>query len=221
MLSSATLRFGVIAACVLVLVSSLPSRADTPSDQQVSHVKAFLEFALGFSLNDETMRYVRAGLANDMSTNPAGAAATFKDMDTVMAAVGSQSSAANAVLRSLLEPQLIAAWQGDMSDPTGSSQALVAQWRKHNHIIAEGRPPLRRKVANAFIAMIEFLCKESGKPVPSALASHSKFRSRLAKQYAAAPSDGQLNFNKVETLWLALQTEWKNATPAQRAAMRR
>jgi len=207
-------------ACVVILgIAAMPASAMT-IDQAVSDTTAFCEWALGFNFDPATVQAVRDGVTSDMASNPSGSAATIKDMDDTMAWVNSNSPARVALLRSLIEPQLIAAWQGDTSASAASGKAVVAAWEKHHEIIANGTPPLRASVVKSYIAMFEFLSKQAGKSVPAGVADHAAFTKHVAALYSQAPPDQQMQFNGVQTLWLALQDAWASATPAQQNAMR-
>jgi len=184
----------------------------------VNDTRAFIEYAFGFQLDGPTVQLIRDGLTRDMAKNESGSMATLNDMNTFMSYVHSHPAASGALLRTYVEPELVAAFQADASDAT--SKALVAAWRAHNHIIADGRPPLRKGVVDSYIAMFEFISKQAGKQVPSEIKNHPQFTARVARQYAAATPDSQLQFNRVQTLWLALQTMWAQASPAEKIALR-
>jgi len=203
--------------CGFIALSASAVLADA-SDQQVNDTRAFIEYAFGFSLDAPTVQLIRDGLTSDMAKNESGSLATLNDMNTFMSYVHSHPAASGALLRTYVEPELVAAFQADTSDAT--SRALVATWRAHNHIVADGRPPLRKDVVDSYIAMFEFISKQAGKQVPAEVKNHSQFSTRVARQYATATPDSQLQFNRVQTLWLALQTIWAQATPAEKAALR-
>jgi hypothetical protein len=208
-----------ICAAVLALTTTSPASAMT-TDEVVNDTRTFVEWAFGFKLDPAAVQSIRAGTAIDMSSDPANVEANVKDMNDTMAWVGSHSAREGTLLRSLIEPELVAAWQGDTSASAATAKTLVAAWEKHNVIIASGTPPLRQKVVNSYISMFEFLSKQAGKSVPSAVSNHAQFTKQVAAQYSAASPDVQIQFNKVETLWYALQAMWQEATPAQQAAMR-
>jgi hypothetical protein len=182
--------------------------------------RAFVEWAFGFKLDQTALQSIHDGTVIDFSSDPAGVVSAVKDMDNVTAWAGKHTAADSAMLRSLIEPQLIAAWQADTSASAGTSKTLVAAWRKRNQIIAEGRPPLRRAVVDAYIAMFEFTSKQAGKTVPAAIANHDQFARRIAGQYTTAPPESQMKFNQVQPLWLSLKALWAQATPAQQNAFR-
>ena len=202
----------------MILVVNAAGALAQPSDQQVNDTRAFIEYNFGFSLDATTVQLIRDGLTKDMAKNESGSLSTLNDMNTYMSYVHSHPAAAGALLRTYIEPELVAAFQADTSDAT--SRALVTVWRAHNHIIAEGHPPLRQGVVDSYIAMFEFISKQTGKQVPAEIKNHSQFATRVARQYAAATQDSQLQFNRVQTLWLALQTMWAQATPAEKVALR-
>jgi predicted SnoaL-like aldol condensation-catalyzing enzyme len=147
---------------VVVAMNATAGLAD-PSDQQVNDTRAFIEYAFGFQLDGPTVQLIRDGLTRDMAKNESGSMATLNDMNTFMSYVHSHPAASGALLRTYVEPELVAAFQADTSDAT--SKALVAAWRAHNHIIADGRPPLRKGVVDSYIAMFEFISKQAGKQV--------------------------------------------------------
>jgi len=209
----------VIGIVFFVMLCASRTLAD-PTDQQVNATRGFLEYALGFPFDAATVQSIRDGMTIDMSTDATGAQNTLADMDKVMRWVHAQPAASGALLRSLIEPALIANFQTDTSASSATSKALVAAWRRHNHIIAEGTPPLRKAVVDAYVSLFEFVAKQSGKPVPAEVANHSRFVARVASQYAAAPPDSQLKFNRVQSAWLALQTLWAQSTPAEKATLR-
>ena len=210
-----------IALCAVGFALGLASPASAlTTDQVVNDTQPFVEWALGFKLDSASIQSIREGVATDMRSDPAGAQATVKDMNTVMAWVHSHSDAEVAMLRSLIEPQLIAAWQGDTSASGATGRTLIAAWEKHHRIIAKGTPPLRESVAKSYIAMFEFLCKQTGRQVPAAVANHAQFKQHIASLYAAASPADQMKFNGVQTLWLSLQSVWSGLSPAQQAAMR-
>ncbi len=182
--------------------------------------RAFIEWAFGFKLDAATVQSIGEGTATDMASDPAAAQATVKDMYVVGVWVAKHSASDSAMLRSLIEPQLVAAWQADTGAGSATSRALVAAWRRHNQIIAEGRPPLRRAVVDAYIAMFEFTSKQAGKPIPGQIANHDQFAKRVAAEYAAAPAAAQMQFNQIQPLWLSLQSLWAQAAPAQQNAFR-
>ena len=213
------LRCTVLCAAALALSISSPAAAMT-TDEIVNDTRVFVEWALGFKLDPAAVQSIHDATTKDMSTDPAGVQATVKDMNDTMAWVNSHSPQDGEMLRSLIEPQLIAAWQGDTSASAATGKLIVAEWEKHKVIIASGTPPLRQSVVNSYIAMYEFIAKQAGEPVPPELANHAQFRKQVAAQYAAASPDAQMKFNKVQTLWLALQSMWQSATPAQQAALR-
>jgi hypothetical protein len=205
--------------CVVTLnITAAPASATT-TDQAVSDTVAFCEWALGFKFDPATVQAVREGYATDSASDPSGTAATIKDMHDTIAWVQS-NPARSPLLRSLIEPQLIAAWQTDTSASAATGKTLVAAWQKHHQIIASGTPPLRASVVNSYIAMFEFLSKQAGKPVPPSVADHAQFTRHVAALYSAATPDQQMQFNNVQTLWLALQDAWASATPAEQNAMR-
>jgi hypothetical protein len=206
-------------ASLVVLVSS-PAAAVESSDQAATDTRAFVEWALGFTLDPATLQALRAGTATDMARDPAMVQGVVQEMDDVMAWVRTHPPADRTLLRSLIEPQLIAAWQADTGASSDTSRRLIAAWRAHNRIIAGGTPPLRRSVVDAYLAMFEFLSKQTGKPVPAEVANHAQFAQRVAAQYTAAPPAMQMQFNEVQPLWLAMQMLWAQSTPAQQAALR-
>jgi hypothetical protein len=208
-----------LCAAALTLAPSSPASAIT-TDKATNDARVFIEWAFGFQLDPATVQSIHDGMASDLASDPAGTQATIKDMNNVMAWVNSHSVQQRALARSLIEPRLVAAWQGDTSSTAASAKAIVAAWEQHNVIIANGTPPLRHKIAADYIAMYEFIAKEAGKPIPPALANHAQFYKQVAAQYSAASPAMQMQFNQVQTLWYAVQIMWKNATPAQRAAIR-
>jgi hypothetical protein len=216
---NASLPFIAVFASALALAISPPALASS-TDQAASDTTKFVEWALGFKLDPAAVQSVRDNVAIDMSSDPSGAQATVNDLNKVMAWAAKHSASDNAILRSLVEPQLIAAWQGDTSASSATGRTLVAAWRKHNKIIAEGTPPLRRSVVDAFIAMYEFTAKQAGKPVPAAIADHNGFARRIAGQYPGAPAEAQMKFNQLVPWWLSLQSLWAQATPAEQNALR-
>ena len=173
----------VASTCAFIAMSANAVLADA-SDQQVNDTRAFIEYAFGFSLDANTVQLIRDGLTSDMAKNESGSLATLNDMNTFMSYVHSHPAASGALLRTCIEPELVAAFQADTSDPT--SRALVATWRAHNHIVADGRPPLRKDVVESYIAMFEFISKQTGKQVPAEIKNHSQFSARVARQYATA-----------------------------------
>jgi len=215
---NATHRLVAIAASVVALAISPPAVAGN-DDQVVNHTRALIEWVFGFKLDATTMQAIRDGTAIDMAKDPAGVQASVQDMDNVMAWVAKHSAGDRALLRSLIEPQLVAAFQADTDPSSDTSKRLVVTWRAHNHPIAEGTPPLRRAVVDSYVAMFEFISKHAGKSVPAGIANHDQFAKRVAAQYAAASPDMQMKFNNVQTLWLATQALWAQATPAQRNAL--
>jgi hypothetical protein len=243
---SSPVKLHILAACagVITLLSSTPALAggdgqfpsyltqdckrstDPPKCTRLmtivlSHdIRSFFEWALGFKLDPATVQSIGEGTAVDMSSDPAGVQSTVRDMYSIGAWVSKHSALESAMLRSLIEPQLVAGWQADTGNGSATSRALVAAWRTHNQIIAEGRPPLRRAVVDAYIAMFEFTSKQAGKTVPAEIASHDQFAKRIAAQYAAVPPAAQMQFNQIQALWLALQSLWAQATPAQQNTLR-
>jgi hypothetical protein len=215
---NATHRLIAIVASVVALAISPPAVAGN-DDQVVNHTRALIEWVFGFKLDATTMQAIRDGTAIDMSKDPAGVQASVQDMDNVMAWVAKHSAGDRALLRSLIEPQLVAAFQADTDPSSDTSKRLVVAWRAHNHPIAEGTPPLRRAVVDSYVGMFEFISKHAGKSVPAGIANHDQFAKRVAAQYAAASPDMQMKFNNVQTLWLATQALWAQATPAQRNAL--
>jgi hypothetical protein len=183
-------------------------------------IRSFVEWALGFKLDAATAQSIEDGTAVDMSSDPAGVQATVRDMYSIATWATKHSASESAMLRSLIEPQLVAGWQADTGNGSATSRALVAAWRSHNQIIAEGRPPLRRAVVDAYVTMFEFTAKQAGKPIPGQIANHDQFAKRMAAEYAAAPAAAQMQFNQVQPLWLSLQSLWAQATPAQQNAFR-
>jgi hypothetical protein len=216
---NATLRFTAVFASALALAISPPASAAS-TDQAANDTVRFVEWALGFKLDAATVQSIRDGTAIDMSSDPSGSQATVNDMDSVMAWAAKHSASDNAILRSLVEPQLIAGWQVDTGASSASERTLVAAWRKHNKIVAEGTPPLRQSVIDAFIAMYEFTAKQAGKPVPAAIADHKGFARRIAGQYPGAPAEAQMKFNQLVPWWLSLQSLWAQASPAERNTLR-
>jgi hypothetical protein len=211
----------LIAICVGALSLALPAAASASStDQVVNDTRSFIEWAFGFKLTPALVQTIREGTTIDMSSDAAGVQATVKDINTVMAWVHKHRASDSLMLRSLIEPQLIAAWQGDTSASAATGKALVEAWRNHNQIIADGTPPLRRSVVDAYIGMFEFISKQAGKSVPAGISNHEQFAKRVAGQYPSASPEAQLQFNKVQTLWLSLQTIWARSTPSQQAALR-
>jgi hypothetical protein len=215
---NATYCFIAIVASVIALAISPPAVAGS-DDQAVNDTRAFIEWVFGFKLDAPTMQAIRDGTAIEMSKDPAGVQAAVQDMDNVMAWVAKHSAGERALLRSLIEPQLVAASQADTGPGSDTSKRLVAAWRAHNHIIADGTPPLRRSVVDSYIAMFEFISKHAGKTEPAGVANHDQFAKRVAAQYASASPDMQMKFNNVQTLWLATQALWAQATPAQQKAL--
>ncbi len=204
---------------LLVAPAYAPASAATV-DQAVTDTRAFVEWSLGFRLDPAGVQAIRDGITTDMASDQAGSQAVVNDMNTVMAWVHGHSTADSELLRSLIEPQLIAAWQADTSASAATGKTLVAEWRQHHQIVADGTPPLRASVVNSYIAMFKFLSKEAGKPVPAAVANRTQFTQRVASLYSSASPADQMKFNKVQTLWLSLKEAWNNATPAEQAAMR-
>ncbi|HXM19015.1 MAG TPA: hypothetical protein VN934_09405 [Candidatus Tumulicola sp.] len=216
---NASIRFIAVFASALALAISPPALA-LSTDQAESDITKFVEWAFGFKLDAAAVQSIRDGTAIDMSSDPSGAQATVNDMDNVMAWAAKHSASDNAILRSLVEPQIIAAFQADTGASAATERTLVAAWRKHNKIIAEGTPPLRQSVVDAFIAMYEFTAKQAGKPVPAAIADHAGFARRIAGQYPGAPAEAQMKFNQFVPWWLSLQSLWAQATPAEQHALR-
>lgn len=208
-----------LCAAALALAPSSPASAMT-ADEASNDARVFVEWAFGFKLDPATVQSINDGMATSLASDPAGTQKTIKDMNDIMAWVHSHSRQQSALLRSLVEPQVVATWQGDTSATAADSKAIVAAWEQHNVIIANGTPPLRKKIAADYIAMYQFIAKEAGKQVPPAIANHDQFYKQVAVQYTAATPALQMQFNNVQTLWLSMQSQWKNATPAQRAAMR-
>ncbi|HXM19016.1 MAG TPA: hypothetical protein VN934_09410 [Candidatus Tumulicola sp.] len=216
---SSTHRLIAISASAFVLAISPPALGAS-TDQALSINKSFIEWAFGFKLDSATLQSIRQGIVVDTASDPAGSQSSLDNMSTVMAWVAKHSPSESRLLRSVVEPNLVAQWQTDTGSSAFASKAVIAAWRKHNRIIAEGRPPLRRSVVNAYIAMYEFTAKQAGKPVPAAIADHAGFARRVAGQYAAAPADSQMKFNQIQPLWLSFQALWAQSTPAQQNALR-
>ncbi len=214
-------KLQILAACtsMVALLSCTPAAA-AGIDQAVNDTTNFIQWAFGFKLDAAATQSIRQGTATDMASDPASVQSGVSDMDTVMAWVAQHPASDSAMLRSLIEPQLIAAWQADTSASSATSRTMVAAWRKHNKIIAEGSPPLRRSVVDSYIAMFEFISKQAGKTVPAGIANHDQFARRVASQYAAAPAASQMQFNQIQPLWLSLQVLWAQASPAQQNAFR-
>ena len=212
--------FSALCAAALVFATILPGAALT-TDQVTSTTRAFVEWAFGFKLDPASVQSIHDGTVIDMSSDPAGVQTAVKDMNTTMTWLKSHTPQDSQMLRSLIEPELVAAWQHDTGASSGTSKALFATWEKHKHILADGTPPLRESVVNSYIALYEFIAKQTGKPVPAAIANHAQFRKQVAAEYSAASPDMQMRFNKVQTLWLAVHNIWQSATPAQQAAMRK
>lgn len=208
----------VVSSLTLILAGAAPTAA-LSNEQIVNNTRAFIEWAFGFRLDPATVQSIRAGTAIDMSGDPNGVLAVVQDMNTVMGWVHSRSAAESTLLRSLIEPQLVAAWQTDTGASSATSKRLVAVWRAHNRILADGQPPLRQSVVNAYLSMFDFISRNSGKPEPAAVANHAAFTARVARQYSSAPAESQLKFNQVQTVWLALQAMWANSSQAEKAAI--
>src|SRR5579872_287306 len=209
-----------LSLCCIAFVLLLAPASAATVDQAVTDTRAFVEWSLGFKLDSAGVQAIRDGITTDMSSDAAGSQAVVNDMNTVMAWVHGHSPADSKLLRSLIEPELIAAWQADTSASAATGKTLVAEWRKHHQIVADGTPPLRASVVNSYIAMFEFLSKQAGRPVPPAIADRAQFTQHVASLYSSASPADQMKFNKVQTLWLALQEAWNSATPVQQAAMR-
>jgi len=216
---TATYRLIAIVAGIVALAISAPASAGN-DDRIVNDTRAFVEWAFGFKLDATIVQEIRDGVAIDAASDPSSVQASVQDMDNVMAWVAGHSAAERALLRSLIEPQLVALWQADTGPSSVASKRLVAAWRAHNHVVADGVPPLRRAVVDAYVAMFEFISKQAGKTVPAGIANHEQFAKHVAAQYAVASPDMQMKFNNVQTLWLATQVLWAQATPAQQSAFR-
>ncbi len=216
-----SVRLQILAACasIVALLSCTPATAAS-TDQALNTNKNFIEWAFGFKLDSATLQSIRKGIVVDTQSDPAGSQTSLDYMNTVMAWVAQHSPSESRLLRSLVEPTLVATWQVDTGSSAFASRAVIAAWRKHNHIIAEGTPPLRRSVVNAYIAMFEFISKQAGKPIPALIANHDGFAKRVAGQYAAAPAASQMQFNQIQPLWLSIQDVWAQATQAQQNALR-
>jgi hypothetical protein len=208
-----------LCAAALTLAPSAPAFAMT-TDEATNDTRVFIEWAFGFKLDPATVQSIHDGTASDLASDPAGTQTNIKDMNDIMAWLTSHSVEQRFLLRTLVEPRLVAAWQGDTSATAATSKAIVAAWEKHNVIIANGTPPLRHKIAADYIAMYQFIAKVAGKPVPPAIANHAQFYKQVAAQYSAASPAMQMQFNSVQTLWYSVMVMWKNATPAQQAAIR-
>jgi hypothetical protein len=214
-------KFNILAACASMIALLTCTQALAAGiDQVVNDTTSFIEWAFGFKLDAAAVQSIRQGTATDMASDPASVQSGVSDMDNVMAWVAKHSPSDSAMLRSLIEPALVAAWQADTGASSDTSRTLVAAWRKHNQIIAEGRPPLRRAVVDAYIAMFEFISKQAGKTVPAGITNHDQFARRVASQYAAAPPASQMQFNQIQPLWLSLRALWAQATPAEQNAFR-
>ncbi|MDQ6824230.1 MAG: hypothetical protein M3007_02060, partial [Candidatus Eremiobacteraeota bacterium] len=141
--------FWAMLSVSLIVFAGTGQSVAAPSQQQVDQTRQFMEFVFGFKLDPPLVQSIQDGLAADLKTNEAGALSTLNDMRTVMHWVQSQPAAGGKLLRSYIEPELVASFRNDSSDSSGTSKALVAAWRSHNQIIADGRPPLRRDVVQA------------------------------------------------------------------------
>jgi hypothetical protein len=214
-------KLQILAACasIVALLSYSPALGAS-TDQALSLNKSFIEWAFGFKLDSATLQSIRKGIVVDTASDPAGSKSSLDYMNTVMAWVAQHSPSESRLLRSVVEPNLVAQWQTDTGSSAFASKAVIAAWRKHNHIIAEGTPPLRRSVVNAYILMFEFISKQTGRTVPAQIANHNAFASQVATQYAAATPDMQMRFNQIQSLWLSIQDLWAQATPAQQNALR-
>jgi hypothetical protein len=207
-----------LCAVALALTPSPPASAMT-ADEAANDARVFVEWAFGFKLDPATVQSIHDGMASSLTSDPAGTQKNIKDMNDIMAWVHSHSRQQSYLLRSLVEPNVVASWQGDTSATAADSKAVVAAWEKHNDIIANGTPPLRKFIVADYISMYEFIAKETGKQVPAAIANHDQFYKHVASQYTASSPALQMQFNNVQTLWLTIRNQWKNANSAQRAAM--
>lgn len=211
------------AVLAMALAGASTSAVVVPGDpplteRAIREARDFFEATLALRFEPLEVRSFREALVASWKGDPQGTHETLRDMTRDLAALRAKKGADAVAVRLAYEPHLLAALVDQEDDP--AIAMVLAAWRKRNTVVADGQPPLTKKAAEAYLALVEFFIREATGRPPIDGEAREQALARISADYLAAPKEEQVEIAKSPSAIVVVRSAWRRLAPRDQAYFR-